>query len=639
MKAFFLALSLAAACSAQILLTHQAPSGWDLTADPDAPAWRGVKGVTTSHDRYGKLVPGATTEIRSRWTRDHLYFLFVSKFQTQHLKPNPTRDETWGLWDFDVVEIFVGWELDKINRYKEFEISPQNEFVDLDVDRDKPNAEGTYIDWKWNGNIEFKNRVDRDRKLWVCETRIPWSSIDKREPKIDNELRLNLYRIEGSGDTRKFIAWRPIYNASYHTPQAFGRLRLAGAPGAALPKPYDILLKGGHLIDPKNGVSAKRDVAVFGGAIAAVAPSLDASKARKVVDVSGLYVTPGLIDLHVHVANGSGLLGSLPTDQNVFADSHTLRSGVTTVVDAGTSGWRSFNEFKKRNIDVAVTRILASLNIVGAGQAGPDLEQNAGDMDAEATAKAVLANKGTVVGIKTAHYRGPEWVAVERAVEAGTKAGVPVMVDFGLFHPARPFQQLVLEKLRPGDMYTHTYLAAVPMLDDRGKVMPYLFQARKRGVKFDAGHGGGSFVFRQAVPAIQQGFTPDSISTDLHTGSMNGPMNNMLNVMSKFLNMGMTLEDVLLRSTWNPARQIQREDLGHLSPGALADIAVLRVEQGQFGFVDVLRARMSGTRRLACEITIRDGRVAYDLNGLTRSDWSKLGQYQSQVDPIVDSPR
>lgn len=624
----------AIAAGPPILLTHRATADWALTADPEAAPWKGIPGVRTSHDRYNQLVSGADTEIRSRWTKDNAYFLFISNYQTQHLKANPTREETWGLWDYDVVEIFVGWELDKINRYKEFEFSPQDEFVDLDVDRDKANT----IDWKWNGNVEYKNRLDRARKIWYCEIRIPWKAIEGREVKVDNELRLNLYRIEGGPKDRKYLAWQPIYNPSFHTPQGFGRLRLVDTPGTPR-KAYDILLKGGHVIDPKNGISAKRDVAIFGGAIADVAPSLDAAKARRVVDVSGLYVVPGLVDLHTHVANGTGLLGSLPTDQNVYADSHTLRHGVTTAVDAGTSGWRSFPEFKKRNIDISVTRILASINIVGAGQAGPELEQKVDDMDADAAAKVALAHKGTIVGVKTAHYRGPEWVAVERAVEAGKKAGIPVMVDFGFFHPSRPFQELVLDKLRPGDMYTHTYLAAVPMLDAQGKVQPYLFAAKKRGIKFDVGHGGGSFVFRQAVPAIQQGFLPDSISTDLHTGSMNGPMNNMLNVMSKFLNMGMTLDDVVMRSTWNPAQQIQRFDLGHLSVGALADVAVLRLEKGNFGFVDVLRARMAGTQRLSGEVTIRDGRVVYDVNGLTRRNWQNLGQYGSQVDPIVDGTR
>ena len=254
-------------------------------------------------------------------------------------------------------------------------------------------------------------------------------------------------------------------------------------------------------------------------------------------------------------------------------------------------------------------------------------------MDAEATAREALKYKDLIIGVKTAHYTGPEWTPVERAVEAGTKANIPVMVDFGTFRPERPFQDLVLKKLRPGDIYTHMYLGAVPMLDDEGNVLPYLFEARKRGVIFDVGHGAGSFLFRQAVPAMRQGFKPDSISTDLHITSMNAGMKDMTNVMSKFLNMGMPLDEVVLRSTWTPAREIKREDLGNLDVGAPADVAVLRVREGDFGFVDVYGARMKGTRKLECELTVRDGLVMWDLNGITREDWDKLGpRYTAQGD-------
>jgi dihydroorotase len=237
-----------------------------------------------------------------------------------------------------------------------------------------------------------------------------------------------------------------------------------------------------------------------------------------------------------------------------------------------------------------------------------------------------------VVAIKTAHFAGPEWTAVERAVQAGTQANIPVMVDFGTFRPERPYQDLVLKKLRPGDISTHMYLFNVPMLDDSGHVNAYLFEARKRGIIFDVGHGGGSLLFRQAVPAVKQGFVPDSISTDLHVGSMNAGMKDMPNVMSKFLNMGMSVDDVIVRSTWNPAREIKHEEYGNLSVGAGADIAVLRVEKGNFGFVDTFGARMKGTQKLICELTVRDGKVVYDLNGITREDWTKLGKYTSQGD-------
>jgi len=391
-------------------------------------------------------------------------------------------------------------------------------------------------------------------------------------------------------------------------------------------QPYDLVLKGGHVIDPKNKLSAVRDVAVANGRIAAVETNIPASKAKRAIDVRALYVTPGLVDIHVHVFAGSCAVGEHTGELGVYPDGFTLRSGVTTVVDAGSSGWRGLPEFYEHVAKRSRTRVYAFLNIVGRGMSGTP-EQNPAEMDPAAAADCARRYKDFVVGIKTAHYTGPEWVAVEKSIQAAELAGLPVMVDFGEFVSARPFAELVTKKMRPGDMYTHLYLERVPMFDANGKVAPYLWEARKRGVLFDLGHGGGSFIFRYAVPAMQQGFAPDSISTDLHTGSMNAGMKDMANVMSKMLNMGMPLDEVILRSTWQPARQIRRELVGHLSVGAPADIAVLRLAKGDFGFVDVYGARMKGASRLTAELTLRDGAVAWDLNGLASVDWQKLGKY------------
>ncbi len=404
----------------------------------------------------------------------------------------------------------------------------------------------------------------------------------------------------------------------------------------AAAQPYDLLLKGGHVIDGKNGVNAVRDVAIAAGRIAAVQADIPATRARKVVNAAGLYVTPGIVDMHVHVYAGTGQRGAYSGDNSVYPDGFTFRCGVTTVVDAGSSGWRNFPDFKDRVIDRSRTRVLALLNIVGRGMGGK-VEQDAQDMDAKATAEQALRYKDVIVGIKTAHYSAPDWIAVDRAVEAGNIANLPLMVDFGDFRPERPFQELVMKRLRPGDIYTHMYLGAVPMLDDAGRVLPYLFEARKRGIIFDVGHGGGSFLWRQAVPAMRQGFKPDSISTDLHIGSMNAGMKDMLNVMSKFLNMGMPIEEVVLRSTWTPVRELRRADLGHLSVGAPADVAVLRLRTGEFGFVDVYGARLRGNRKLECEMTIHDGRIVWDLNGLAREDWDTLPRgYTAQGDRVWD---
>jgi dihydroorotase len=406
---------------------------------------------------------------------------------------------------------------------------------------------------------------------------------------------------------------------------------------AAFAQQYDLLLQGGHVIDAKNNIDAVRDVAIQGGKIAAVAAHIDPKLAFKTVNASGFYVTPGLIDIHVHVYAGTGEPRSYAGDLSLYPDGFTFRSGVTTVADAGCSGWRNFEDFKQRVIDRSKTRVLAFLNIVGNGMRGAKFENDQSDMQAKPTAAMALKYKDVVVGVKTAHYAGPEWTPVEQAVEAGTIANIPVMVDFGSNRKERPMSELVTKKLRPGDIYTHCYSGLRDELVD-GKVNPAMFEARKRGVIFDVGHGGGSFAWRIAVPAMKQGFTPDSISTDLHAGSMNAGMKDMLNVMDKFLALGQSLKDVIAESTWNPAREIKHEELGNLSVGAPADVAILRLENGQFGLTDMYGARMSTKQKIVAEVTIRDGKVVYDLNGLTRPDWTTLPKdYLRQGDARWDA--
>ena len=400
-------------------------------------------------------------------------------------------------------------------------------------------------------------------------------------------------------------------------------LYFCALPARSQAQQFDLLIKGGHVIDPRNQIDSIMDVAIAKGQIAQVAANIPAAQAKTVVQATGLLVTPGLVDIHTHVFYGTEPDAAYSNSfRSVPPDGFTFRAGVTTVVDAGGSGWRNFHQFKEQVIDQSRTRVLALLNIVGSGMKGGPVEQNLADMDPKLTAMRIMQFPKIIVGIKTAHYAGPEWDPVDRAVEAGRLADVPVMVDFGQFVPERPFQELVLKHLRPGDIYTHTYLGRVPMLDEQGKVRSYLFQAKKRGVIFDVGHGAGSFLFRQAVPAVAQGFVPNSISTDLHTGSMNGGMQSMLNVMSKFLNMGMSIQDVILRSTWNPAKFIKQNDLGHLSVGAVADVSVLNPRQGNLGFVDVGGGRMPGTQKLECELTIREGQVVWDLNGISRPEYT-----------------
>jgi len=387
-------------------------------------------------------------------------------------------------------------------------------------------------------------------------------------------------------------------------------------------KIYDLLITGGHVIDAKNGVNAVRAVAIRDGKIAAVAERIPPERAAQVVDATGLYVTPGLVDIHVHVYASTGQAGVYNGDNSVYPDGHTLRAGVTTVVDCGSAGAGQFEDFKRHVIDRSKTRVLAWLNIVRGGMTEA-LEQQPALMQPAVAAAMAKRYPQLIVGIKTAHFRGPAWTAVDRALEAGRLAGLPIMVDFGTFRPERPYAELVAQKLRAGDMYTHLFVDRVPMFDARGRVQPFFAEARRRGVFFDAGHGGGSFVYRHAVPAAEQGLWPDSISTDLHIASMLGGMKDMLNVMSKFLNLGLPLEEVIAKSTWNPARQIRHEELGHLSVGAVADLAVLSLQTGRFGFVDVDGKRKRGDRKLTGELTLRAGEIVYDLNGLAADDWDE----------------
>lgn len=389
----------------------------------------------------------------------------------------------------------------------------------------------------------------------------------------------------------------------------------------------DMLLKGGHVIDPANNIDAVMDVAITDGKILEVNANINSNRAKTVVDAKGLYVTPGLIDIHGHHFWGTEPDAYLKNSFSALPpDGFTFRSGVTTVVDAGSPGWRNFRIFKEQTIDRSQTRVLAFINIVGAGMSGGAIEQNLGDMDAKLTAMVAQQYKQYIVGVKLAHYYGPEWIPTERAVEAGKIADIPIMVDFGGYNPPLSIETLFMEKLRPGDIFTHCYAHVdrrIPVVDEKGKLRPFTLEAQKRGIIFDVGHGGGSFLFEQAIPAIEQGLKPNSISTDLHTGSMNAGMKDMINVMSKFLNMGLSLQEVIERSTKNPAEIIKRPELGNLSVGSEADVAVLNLLNGEFGFVDVRGWKMEGTQKLQCEMTIRAGRVVYDLNGLSRPLWKK----------------
>ncbi len=394
-------------------------------------------------------------------------------------------------------------------------------------------------------------------------------------------------------------------------------------------KSYDILITGGRVIDPKNNTDAIADVAIKSGKIVKVAPGLNPADARQVVNAKGLMVTPGLIDIHGHVFHGtqedhylSDGLSALPPD------GFTFRAGVTTIVDCGGAGWRNLSTFRKNVIGSSKTRVLSFMNIVGEGMRGGKYEQDVNDMDAAITAKTAIENKDIVVGFKLAHFSGHDWRPTERVTEAGRLAGMPVIIDFGGASPTLSIEELFMKKLRPGDIYTHAYAALdgtrETIVDEKTSVLkPFVLAAQKRGIIFDVGYGGASFNFTQAIPALKAGLYPNTISTDLHTGSMNTSMKSQIDVMSKFMLMGMSLPAVIHASTWKPAQVINRTELGHLSPGAEADVTVLRIRKGEFRFYDKTGYFIPGKERLECEVTIKGGQVMYDMNGLTKPIYVK----------------
>jgi len=434
----------------------------------------------------------------------------------------------------------------------------------------------------------------------------------------------------------------------------------AQQPAATSGKPYSYIIKGGHVIDPKNNLDEILDIAVTTGTraqaarpamaarpaengrparpamparaavaavegkIALVAKNINPDLADKIIDAKGLIVTPGLIDIHVHFFwghDGSYLKNAATA---LPADGFTFRTGVTTVVDAGSTGWRDFELYKKRTIEASQTRVLSMLNIVGTGMDGAG-ENNIDEMDPQKTAEMAKKYPNDIVGVKLAHFSGRTWVPTDRAIEAGRLANIPIMVDFGSADPFLPLDSLFNVKFRKGDIYTHAFggngtdnpNGRESIVDMNGKVKPFVNKARQKGVIFDVGFGGASYLYNQGVPAVKAGFYPNTISTDLHTGSMNGPMKSMENIMGLFMATGMPLKEVIAASTWHPAQAIKREELGNLSQGSVADIAIFKINDGKFGW-PVRGGKFEGTQRFQTEMTIRAGNVVYDLDGISQ---------------------
>ena len=377
---------------------------------------------------------------------------------------------------------------------------------------------------------------------------------------------------------------------------------------------YDILLKGGHVIDPKNGRDGIADVGIAGRSIAAVADQIDSAQGRRVVDASGHYVVPGLVDLHAHCYLYSG---------GMFPDELCFPYGVTAMVDCGGSGWRTFDHMNETVIRPSGPKVFALLNIVGQGMCG-DGEQDVEDMDVELTAAKIRQRSDVIVGVKVAHFGGVGWESVDRGVAAARESGTFCLIDQNA-RASRPFSEMMLEHMNPGDGVTHCFGYGKPMVGNDGNVKPHYWEARERGIIMDVGHGNNSFSFSMAKPAIEQGFPPDTISTDLHRMSLHTSQATMTEVMSKFLAIGMSMADVIDASTWAPAQQINRPDLGNLTPGSSADISVLEFVDREIGLTDSGPTGyrvMPAKGRLENRITIMNGEIRFDRNGMTRDPWT-----------------
>jgi dihydroorotase len=378
----------------------------------------------------------------------------------------------------------------------------------------------------------------------------------------------------------------------------------------------------GRVLDPATGQDGTLDVAVADGRIATVAPAIDTSRARAVIDASGLLVTPGLVDIHAHLFAGSETGRYLSRSPlAVLPDDFAPASCTTTVVDAGSAGHRTFADLHTI-LAASRTRALAFVNIVGEGMRGGAFEQDLGDMDAAATGAAITRYRPEIVGVKVAHYAGPGWEPVDRAMAAARATGTRVMVDFGGHVPELSLEELLLRRLGPGDLFTHAYAhvkGRTAVVDDRGVLRPFVRAARARQILFDVGYGAASFVFSQAAPAIAQGFPPDTVSTDTHRSSRRGSMHDLVAVLSKLAALGLDVPDLVRRSTAAPADAIGRPDLGRLAVGGVADLAVLAVERGRFSYADVEGAKVEGSLRLSCAVTVRAGEVLFDPQGRSRA--------------------
>ncbi len=372
---------------------------------------------------------------------------------------------------------------------------------------------------------------------------------------------------------------------------------------------YDLILRGGHVIDPSQTIDRVTDVAFADGRVAAVGDNLPASGAT-VENVGGFIVTPGLIDLHTHVYWGGTSLG-------IDAEAFGRSSGVTTCVDTGSAGPGNFPGFRKHVIEPSAVRILAYLHISFAGIFAFSHRIMVGEshdmrlMAPRETVEVIEANRDVIVGVKVRlgrHASGDSGIQpLEAAMQAAEQVGLPLMVHID--EPPPSYEEVV-DRLRPGDVLTHCFrpFPNTPIRPD-GTVRPAVLRARERGVIFDIGHGKGSFAYATARPMLAAGFVPDTISSDVHLLCINGPAYDQVTTMSKFLCLGMDLSAVVAASTVNAAAALGRPDLGSLRPGSVGDATLLRVREGRFDYEDVVGEIMVGDRRIVAEGAIIAGKV------------------------------
>lgn len=366
-----------------------------------------------------------------------------------------------------------------------------------------------------------------------------------------------------------------------------------------------MLIRGGTVVDPGQGLHARRDVRLAGGRVAEVGDGLTPQPGEEVVDARDRFVAPGLIDLHVHVFWGGSHYGIDP-------DPHCLATGTTTVVDAGSAGALTFPAFRRYVIEVARTRILPFLNIGATGMLSPDVGELAlvEFIDKAAALRAIEAHRDLIQGIKVRLSRElvaqNAGLALKAALEASEAARLPIMVHVGDTPIGLPE---VLEELRPGDIVTHCFHGrGEGILDERGRVLGEARRAAARGVHFDVGHGRGSFAFAVARRALAQGFRPGTISSDLHVYNVDGPVFDLATTMSKFLHLGLSLDEVVAMTTAAPAGALRgAAALGTLAPGAAADVTLLELSEGRFELEDAQGERVTAGQRLVPAGVIRNG--------------------------------